>query len=293
MLTAATKLKDVCCKRKAVKNLDSILESKDITLPPKVCIDKAMFFFNSHVQMWELDHKEGWTLKNWCFQTVGAEKRRLLRVPWTSRRSNQSILKEISPDYSVEGLILKLKLQYWPPDVKSHLIGNDPNAGKDWGLKEKGMTEDKMAGLHCWLSVHEFEQTLGNSEGQGSLACCSSWGHKESNTTVTAQQQENCKLWTNKKRNCLKAPESEQKQEASFGVPTVRGGSCLELLTFTVFRVWADIVKMRQVLGVPMENNSRHSCSGNKSAKSGQLWKLKLGWRSAKKEKIRDVFLSG
>ena len=92
------------------------------------------------------------------------------------------------------------------------------------------------------------------------------------------------------KRNCLKAPESEQKQEASFGVPTVKGGSCLELLTFTVFRVWADTVKMRQVLGVPVENNGRHSCLGNQSAKPGQPWKLKLGWGSPSKEKSEMYF---
>ena len=120
--------------------------------------------------------------------------------------------------------------------------------------------------------------------------CAAVHGITESNTTVTEQQQENYKLWTNKKRKCLKAPESEQKQEASFGVPTVKGGSCLELLTFTVFRVWADTVKMRQVLGVPMENNGRHSCSGNQSAKPGQPWKLKLGWGSPSKEKSEMYF---
>lgn len=115
-------------------------------------------------------------------------------------------------------------------------------------------------------------------------------GHKESNTTVTEQQQENYKVWTDKKRNCLKATESEQKQEASFEVPTVKGSSCLELLTFTVFRVWADTVKMRLVLGVPMENNGRHSCLGNQSAKPGQPWKLKLDWGSLSNEKSERYF---
>ena len=72
-----------------------------------------------------------------------------MRVPWTARRSNQSILKEISPEYSLEGLMLKLKLPIlWPPDVKSRLIGKDPDAGRDWGQEEKGMTEDEMAGIH-------------------------------------------------------------------------------------------------------------------------------------------------
>ena len=98
--------------RKAMTNLDSILKSRDITLSTKVHIIKAMVFSSSHVWMWELDHKEVWVPKNWCFWTVWCW-RRLLRVPWTSRRSNQSILKEISPEYSSEGPMLKLKLQYF------------------------------------------------------------------------------------------------------------------------------------------------------------------------------------
>ena len=97
--------------RKALTNLYSILKSRDITLSTKVHLVKATFFSSSHVWMWELDHKESWALKIdalelWCW-------RRLLRVPWTARSSNQSILKEISPAYSLEGLMLKLKLQYF------------------------------------------------------------------------------------------------------------------------------------------------------------------------------------
>ena len=84
-------------------------ESRDITLPTKVHLVKAMVFPVSHIWMWELDPKEGWERKNWCFWTVVLEK--TLRVPWTARRSNQSLLKEISPEYSLEGLMLKLKLQ--------------------------------------------------------------------------------------------------------------------------------------------------------------------------------------
>ena len=92
-------------------NLDSILKGRDITLPTKVCLVKAMVFFSSHVWMWELDYKESWTLKKWYFWTVVLEK--TLRVPWPARRPNQSVLKEISPEYSLEGLMLKLKLQYF------------------------------------------------------------------------------------------------------------------------------------------------------------------------------------
>ena len=105
-------------------------------------------------------------------------------VPWTARRFNQSILKEISPEYSLEGLMLKLKLQYfWPPDEKNWFIRKDPDAGKDWGQEEKGLTEDEMVGWHHWFNGHEFEQAPGVGDEQGSLACCSPWGHKESDTT--------------------------------------------------------------------------------------------------------------
>ena len=130
---------------------------------------------------------ESWTIKKaehlridafelWCW-------RRLLRVPWTAKRSNQSILKEISPGCSLEGMMLRLKLQYFGPDAKSWLIGKDPDAGKDWRQEEKGATEDEMIGWHHWVNGHEFEQALGDSEGQGIPVCCSPWGCKESNTT--------------------------------------------------------------------------------------------------------------
>ena len=109
--------------------------------------------------------------------------RRLLRVPWTARKSNQSILKEISPGCSLEGMMLKLKLQYfghlmWRADSleKTH-------AWRDWGQEEKGTTEDEMAGWHHWLNGREFEWTPGDGGGQGGLACCNSWGRKESDMT--------------------------------------------------------------------------------------------------------------
>ena len=105
----------------------------------------------------------------WCW-------RRLWKVPWTARRASQSILKEINSEYILEGLILKL--QYF-----GHPIGKDPDTGKDWGQEEKGTTEDEIAGWHHWLNAHEFEQTLGDSEGQRSLVCSSSWSCKGSDTT--------------------------------------------------------------------------------------------------------------
>ena len=102
----------------------------------------------------------------------------------TARRSNQSILKEISPEYSLEGLMLKLKLQYFGhPRQRTDSFRKDPDAGKDWGQEEKGGAEDGMVGETHQLNGHEFEQTLGDGEGQGGLVCCSPWGHKESDTT--------------------------------------------------------------------------------------------------------------
>ena len=91
--------------------------------------------------------------------------------------------KEKNPEYSLEGLTLKQAPIFWPPDAKIQFIGKDPNAGKDWRQEEKGMTEDKMVGWHHQLNGHEFEQTPGGGEGQGSLVCCSPSGHKESDMT--------------------------------------------------------------------------------------------------------------
>ena len=102
----------------------------------------------------------------WCW-------RRLLRVPWTVRRSNQSILREISPEYSFKGLMLKLKCQYFGYLMRRAGIWKYPDAGKDWGQEEKGTTEDEMVGWHHPLKGHEFEQAPGVGEGQESQACCS------------------------------------------------------------------------------------------------------------------------
>ena len=131
--------------------------------------------------MWELDCEEGWAPKNWCFWTVVLEK-----TP-----ENPLDCKEIQPVHSIgdqswvfigrndaeaETLIL------WPPDAKSWLTGKGPEAGKDWG-QEKGTTEDEMVGWHHQLDGHESEWTPGVGDGQGGLACCVSWGHKESDRT--------------------------------------------------------------------------------------------------------------
>ena len=141
-------------------NLDSILKSRDITLPIKVRLVKAMVF--PVVK----NGCESWTIKKAECQRIDAFElwcwRRFLRVPWTARRSNQSIPKEISPGCSLVGLMLTLKLPIlWPFDAKSWLIWKDPDAGKDWGQEEKRMTEDEMVAWHQWLDWHECEQALG------------------------------------------------------------------------------------------------------------------------------------
>ena len=157
--------------RKTMTNLDSILKSIDITLPTKAYLVKAMVFpvVMYGCESWTIKKAKHWrtdAFELWCW-------RRLLRVPWTLKRSNQSILKEISPEYSLEGLMLKLKPIFWPPDVKNWLIWKDPDAEKDWRQEEKGTMEDEMAGWHHLLDGHEFEQALGVGDGQGILACYS------------------------------------------------------------------------------------------------------------------------
>ena len=128
---------------------------------------------------------ESWTVKKAECQRIDAFELccwRLLRVPWTARWSNQSILKEISPEYSLEGLRLKLKLQYF-----GHLTERADSLEKTLML---GMIEsERRRGRHHWLNGHESEQTLGDGEGQGSLACCSPWGHKKWQDWGTEQWQ--------------------------------------------------------------------------------------------------------
>ena len=137
---------------------------------------------SSHVQMWELDHKESRAPKNWCFWIVVLEK--TLESPLdckeiqpVNRKGNQSWMFIGRTDAKAETPIL------WPPDAKNWLTGEDPGAGKDWRQEKKETTEDEMVGWHHWLDGHEFEQAPGVGDGQGGLACCSSRGCKESDMT--------------------------------------------------------------------------------------------------------------
>ena len=162
-------------------NLESILKSRVIALLTKVHLVKAMVFpvVTYGFESWTIKKAEHWSIhafELWCW-------RRLLRVPWPSKRSNQSILKEVSPEYSFERLAEAEAPGLWLLYVKNWLTGKDPDAGKHWRQEEKGTTEKNMAGWHHWLDGHEFEQAPGVGDGQGSLACCSPWGYKELDMT--------------------------------------------------------------------------------------------------------------
>ena len=163
--------------RNAMTNLDSLLKSRDITLPTKV--RRIYDFSNSYVWMWELDHKEGCVLKNWCFRTVMLEKTHkspldCKELKPVNPKGDQPWIFIAMTDAEAEALVL------WPPDAKSWLIGKDSDPGQDRRQKEKGTKEDEMVGWYQRLNGHELEQAPGSGEGQGSLACCR---RKESNMT--------------------------------------------------------------------------------------------------------------
>ena len=132
--------------------------------------------------MWDLDCKESWLPKNWCFWILVLDK--ALESPLDSKeiksvnpKGNQPWIVIGVPDAEAEAPI------FWPPDAKGWLIRKYPDAGKDWGQEEKGMTEDEMVGWHHWLNGHEFGQTLGDGGGQAGLVCCSPWCHEELDMT--------------------------------------------------------------------------------------------------------------
>jgi len=142
--------------RKVMTNLDSVLKSRGITLPTKFCLVKAMFLSNTHMWMWQLDYKESWVPKNWCFWTVVLEK--TFESPLDCKeiqpvhpKINQSWIFTGKTDVEAE------TSKIWPPDGKNQLIGKDSDVGKDWRWEEKGMTEDEMVRWHHRLNGHEFE----------------------------------------------------------------------------------------------------------------------------------------
>ena len=187
MVTATTKLKDSCSLEEKqwwhIKKQRHYFANKGLS-------SQGYGFSSGHVWMWELDYKESWVLKNWWFWTVVLGK--TLESPLdceeikpVNPKGNQSWIFIGRTDAEAETPIL------WPPDAKSWLIGQDPDAGKDWGQEKKGTTEDEMVGWHHRLNGHGFGWTLGVGDGQGGLACFGSWGRKGSDTTERLNSTEN------------------------------------------------------------------------------------------------------
>ena len=176
VVTAAIKI-PLLLGRKVVTKVDSILKSRDITLPAKVHLFRAMIFSSSHVWLWELGHGESWALKNWCFWTVVLEK--TLESPLDFKEIQPVYPKGNSPQYSLEGRMLKLKLQYFGHLMqrtdsfeKTLMLGKIEGRRRRWWQKMRwlvGITNSMDMSL----------SKLGVGDGQGGLACCSPWGHKE------------------------------------------------------------------------------------------------------------------
>ena len=181
-VTAATKLKDDAPWKETYDKPRQHVQKQRQHFANKGPSSQSYAFSSSHEWMWELDYQESWAPKNWSFWTVVLEK--TLESPLD--------FKEIQPvhsegdqpwDFFGRNDAKAETPVVWPPHVKSWLIGKDSDAGRDWGQEEKGMTEDEMTGWHHWLDGRESEWTLGVGVGQGGLACCDSWGCKESDTT--------------------------------------------------------------------------------------------------------------
>ena len=180
MVTAAMKLKDIPWKKSYDQPRQHIKKQRHY-FANKGPSSQGYGFSSSHVWMWELDYKESWVLKNWCFWTVVLEK--TLESPLDCKKiqpvhskGDQSWVFIGRTDVEAETPII------WPPDA-NWLIWKDSDAGKYWGKEEKGMPEDEMVGRHHQFNGREFEWTPGVGDGQGGVACCSSWGHRELDTT--------------------------------------------------------------------------------------------------------------
>ena len=189
-MTTAMKLKILTPWKKSYEKPRQQIKKKRHHFANKGPYSQSYGFSNSHVWMWELDHKRAkcWRIDNfelWCW-------RRLLRVPWTTKRSNQSIQKEINPEYSLEGLMLELNtLSTWCKEL-THW-----KRPWFWGrlrAEDKVATEDEMVGWYHQLSGCEFEHIPGDNGGQRSLVCCSSWGRRVEHN-LTTEQQNNCYTW--------------------------------------------------------------------------------------------------
>ena len=186
-MSAAMTLKDTCSLEESYDQPRQHIKKQRHYSNDRGPSSQGYGFSSSHVWMWELDHKEGWLPKNWCFWTVVLEKalESSLDCKEIKPVNPIKVLKEISPEYSLEGLMLKMKLHYlghlmWRTDSLEKTL----MLGKIEGRRRReGMTEDEVVGLHHWLQEHEFEQAPGVDGGQGSLVCCSPWGCKELDKT--------------------------------------------------------------------------------------------------------------
>ena len=177
------KLEDVCFVAEKLWQTYTVCLKAKISLCQQTSYSQSYGLSSSHVWLWELDHKEGRAAKNWLFWTVVLKK--TLKSPLDSKEIKPVDHKEKSTlnaqwkeNYEAEAEAPML----WSTDANSELIGRDSDTGKDWRQKKK-VIEDEMVGWHHQCSGHELEQTAGDGEGQGSLVCCSSWGHEESDMT--------------------------------------------------------------------------------------------------------------
>ena len=224
MLTAVMKLKDACPLEEKLDQPRQHIKKQRYYFADKGPSSQGYGFSSSHVWIWELDYKESWVPKNWCFWIVVLEK--TLESPLDCKeiqpvhpKGNESWVFIGRTDVEAEIPIL------WPPDEKSWLIGKDTDTGKDWGQEEKGTTEDEMVGWHHRLDGHGFGWTQGVGDRQGGLACCRSWGRKESDTTERLNWYCACMLnyfshlfatlWT----LALQAPLGFSRQEYWSGLP--------------------------------------------------------------------------
>ena len=198
MMTAAMKLKDACFFEEKYDQPRQHIKKQRHYFVNKGPSSQSYSFSSSHGWVWELDHKESWAPKNWCFWTVVREK--TLESPLNCKeiqqvhpKGNQSWIFIGRTDAEAEAPKL------WPPDAKNWLLGKDPDAGIDWRQEEKRAAEDEMVGWHQPLNGCEFEQAPGDSEWQGSLVYCGPWDCKELDTTERLNWNNvyhNLKVWS-------------------------------------------------------------------------------------------------
>ena len=202
MVTAAMKLKDANSLEESYDQPRQHIKKQRHYFANKGPSSQSYGFSSSHVWMWELDYKESWALKNWCFWIVALEK--TLESPLDCKeiqpvnpKENQFWIFIGRTDAEAEAPIV------WPPDAKNWLIEKDSDAGKDWRLEQKGMTEDDMVGWHHQLDGHEFEQAPGIVDGDREAWRAAVHGFAESWTWMSIWTElYGCESWTIKKAEC-------------------------------------------------------------------------------------------